>query len=119
VNRKHAHGLWLSAKHRARDRNIAFDIEPEHVVIPKKCPLCKQRLVSQQGRYLKDDSPTVDRLIPADGYIPGNIWVVCRACNNKKTNVSPAIMVRTLIELMQRNLLEGELKEELWPHFEA
>jgi hypothetical protein len=39
-----------------------------------------------RGRQCRDNSPSLDRFVPALGYVEGNIDVLCRLCNTRKNN---------------------------------
>lgn len=79
----HAYTRYNSRKHYAKKKDIVFDVTFEYVVslITDKCPIlgielswCKQSLI------VKDNSPSLDRIIPSLGYVEGNIvWISVRA----------------------------------------
>jgi hypothetical protein len=59
------------------------------VPMPDACPVpgCGVRLARGVGKNAPS-SPSVDRIIPDLGYIPGNVVWMCHACNWKKNNAS-------------------------------
>lgn len=70
--------LWRLAKRRAALQGVPFTITPEDVQIPSTCPVLGIPLVSVlfgAGTQLAG-TPSVDRLDPTLGYVPGNVAVI-------------------------------------------
>jgi len=82
--------MWAHAKKRARDRNIPFDIKPEDIVIPDKCPIFGTPLRSSKGNggKMTSNSPSLDRTIGELGYVKSNISVISRRANTIKNDAS-------------------------------
>ncbi len=78
--------LWYVARTRARKFNVPFDIEPEDIVIPEVCPISGNTLVKATG--YDPNSMSLDKVINDLGYIKGNVKVVSRAWNLKKSDMS-------------------------------
>lgn len=86
----HAHpekALWISAKSRAKKLGVPFAISESDIVIPKRCPALDLELKVGAGR-MHPNSPTLDRLVPARGYVPGNIAVISWRANCIKHNAT-------------------------------
>jgi hypothetical protein len=82
--------LLKSAKNRAKQRGLEFNIELEDIVIPDFCPLLEIKLVKRvAGHGPKDSSPSLDRIDSSKGYIKGNVWVISALANRIKTNATP------------------------------
>lgn len=77
--------LWTRAKQRARAANILFDITPEDIVIPSHCPVLNIPLTIGKDRSA---SPSLDRIIPANGYTRGNIAVISMRANAIKNDAT-------------------------------
>ena len=75
--------LFNTARVRARKYGLPFNIIPEDVVIPNKCPILGIDLFVKGGKST-DNSPTLDRIVPALGYVKGNIKVISRLANRMK-----------------------------------
>jgi hypothetical protein len=76
-----------SAKQRAKKFGVSFDpdIEQELENPPTHCPVCHVELISHIGEgMLQSDSPSVDRILPELGYVPGNVQWLCMSCNTTK-----------------------------------
>jgi hypothetical protein len=80
--------MWSVAKQRAKKRGIIFTITPEDVVIPKYCPALGIELVLGVGISGRQggnpNSPSLDRIIPSLGYVPGNVRVISHLANSMK-----------------------------------
>ena len=79
--------MWRLARRRARERELAFDIEPADIVIPATCPLLGIELLRSK-EYAKDNSPSLDRRDPRYGYVKGNVWVISYRANRMKSDAS-------------------------------
>ena len=74
--------LWKSAKKRARDKELDFDIEVSDIIIPQLCPLLNIPLVVRTGHnHRSPDAPSLDRLDSRLGYTKGNILVISWRAN--------------------------------------
>lgn len=81
--------LLRAAKSRAAKYNLPFSITEEDVLIPTYCPILKLKLERKFGGYGgHDSSPSLDRIVPELGYVPGNVWVISQKANSMKSNAS-------------------------------
>jgi len=87
--------LLASARIRARKTGVPFAIKRSDIVIPDLCPFLGIPLIPQHhgtpggGK----ESPSLDRIIPSLGYVPGNIQVISHLANNMKSFATPVEMV--------------------------
>ncbi len=101
--------IFHAAKARAKKAGIPFDLHLEDVKIPEFCPvlgvaLQSHRGLGKTGTPFGGNSPTLDRIIPALGYVKGNVRVISWRANHIKTDAS-------LLELKKVvAYLENELK---------
>ena len=80
-----------SARTRAKQANLPFDLRKADIIIPQNCPICHEIMASARGvRGGAKNSPTLDRVICDKGYVKGNIAVICKNCNSKKGHASSA-----------------------------
>lgn len=86
--RLHAYWLLYPARRRAKTFGVPFSLKAEDVVVPKTCPALGIPLVMARGRMC-ENSATLDRIIPALGYVPGNVIVVSAKANTIKSNATP------------------------------
>jgi hypothetical protein len=73
-----------SARQRALKYNVPFTIEAKDINIPTHCPILDIPLV-RANLKANANSPSLDRTIPALGYVPGNIVVISYKANTIKS----------------------------------
>lgn len=79
--------IWRAAKYRAGEKNLAFNITPEDIIIPEFCPLLGIPLKIADG-IASANSPSLDRIIPELGYVKENIWIISKRANTLKNDAS-------------------------------
>lgn len=75
------------AKRRAKEQGVPFSISESDIVIPERCPLLGLELVFSKGAS-SDNSPSLDKIVPSEGYVAGNIQVISHKANAMKSNAS-------------------------------
>ena len=81
--------LFRSAKYRANKSGLPFNLELRDIILPKRCPVLRTVLdYSTKKRTVKPNSPSIDRVIPALGYVKGNVNVISHRANTIKQNAS-------------------------------
>ena len=83
-----AYKMWDNAKQRAKRQVLPFTITVEDIVIPETCPIFGTPLIWSETPT--NDMPTLERIIPALGYVPGNIAVISFRANRIKNDASLA-----------------------------
>ena len=81
------------AKKRSKEFGVPFDISKEDINIPDRCPILGIKLVQNKGNA-KDNSPSLDRVVPDLGYIKGNIVVISHRANKIKSNATPSELMK-------------------------
>jgi len=84
--------ILYSAKYRATQRGLPFNLELEDIVIPEYCPVLNIKLDffhTSQNRT----SPSLDRIDSSRGYTKDNIQVISWLANTMKTNASKEELV--------------------------
>lgn len=76
------------AKNRAKAIGVPFTITLEDICIPQTCPILGVPLVRGLADGMQN-SPSLDRIIPELGYVPGNICVISHRANRIKTDATP------------------------------
>ena len=84
---------FYDARKRAQKFGLPFSIEPEHIVIPSRCPVLGIELTANGPR---DTRPSLDRIVPALGYVPTNIRVISFRANRIKSDATPEELRRVL-----------------------
>lgn len=73
-------------KSRCKKTGVAFDLQNEDITIPTVCPVLGIPL--EYGSTNRDNSPSIDRIIPSKGYIPENVIVVSKRANKIKNDAT-------------------------------
>jgi hypothetical protein len=76
-----------NARVRARAAGVPFTIATTDIVIPTHCPILGIPLFTGK-RGGGDNSPSLDRVRPERGYVPGNIIVISNRANRLKSDAS-------------------------------
>lgn len=79
--------LLRVARKRASERGLPFNLTIEDVVVPIVCPVIGIPLVVGDERC-GPASPTLDRVIPALGYVRGNVVVISHRANTIKSDAT-------------------------------
>jgi hypothetical protein len=79
--------MLKSAKIRASQINIPCTITVDDIVIPEYCPVLGMALVPG-GDGTHDNSPSLDKIDPDKGYVPGNVQVISKKANTMKSNAT-------------------------------
>ena len=80
-----ARWMLASARQRAKKAGVPITITAHDIEIPDFCPVFGVRLEVGAGKALSN-SPSLDRIRPELGYIPGNIRVISWRANFLKSN---------------------------------
>ena len=81
--------LLANAKRNAKARGVPFNLEPGDIVAPTHCPVLGLELKRTRGKRT-DSSPSLDRIVPARGYIKGNVLVISWRANRIKNDATIA-----------------------------
>lgn len=90
--------MWRSAKCRAKKLGIPFTIKHRDIYVPSVCPVLGIPLAVSTGAQ-SDNSPSLDRILPALGYVKGNIAVISRRANTIKQNATSDEIFRVALWL--------------------
>jgi len=78
-----------NARRRAKEKGLVCTITEKDIPIPQFCPVLGIPLVFGIGtRVATANSPTIDRIDPTKGYIPGNVRVISYRANMLKNNMT-------------------------------
>lgn len=80
--------MLARAKRRAEDLNLPFDLTKDDIPLVTHCPVFGFELEPGRGKPCPT-TPTLDRIIPALGYVKGNVIVVSFKANLIKSNATP------------------------------
>ncbi len=82
------------ARSRAKKKNIPFDIDQAYIrsLVPSHCPILGIELEWSvqrgNGNCPLSNSPSLDRIVPEQGYVKGNVWIVSHRANTIKSDAS-------------------------------
>lgn len=99
------HRLLQHAKLRAKKFGLPFNLTLADISVPNRCPALGIPLAVNSGCGPGDNSPTVDRIIPAKGYVRGNVIVVSFLANRIKSNSTIEQLSR--VAEFYRKLMKG------------
>jgi hypothetical protein len=95
-----------AARNRARAKRLACNLTPAYVrsIWPADdcCPIRKVKFVPilrRQGPH--PDSPSLDRIDPALGYVMGNVAILSQAANRAKQNETDPAVFRRLADWLE------------------
>lgn len=104
--------MLYGARQRAKAVGVPCTITEQDIELPTHCPVLGYalRVYRGCGKGPRNDSPTLDKIIPALGYVPGNVLVVSQKANRLKNQLSPE-----QLSLFARFYAEAErrVKEEM------
>ncbi len=97
------------SRYRAKKKDLVFSLEKAHIEALLKdftCYYCSTDLNFTGTRHAKNNSPSLDRVIPEKGYAPENIVLACHKCNEIKSdaNVDRLMMIVRGINRFQDQL---------------
>lgn len=100
--------LLAAARCRAKRAGLPCTITQDDIRIPTHCPALGWPLVLGDGR-VGPQSPTLDKIVPDLGYVPGNVLVVSHLANRIKSNATPdqILAVATFYKEKRRALLSN------------
>lgn len=88
--------ILKDSRRRSVEKNIPFNLSAEDIIIPEVCPILKIPLNKNTGLW-KDDSPSIDRIIPEKGYVKENIIIISYRANRIKND-------HTISEIVNGNI---------------
>lgn len=89
------HYVLQRLRSRAKERGLQFDLSPEDIHIPSRCPVFGIEFVPL-GSKRCDASPSVDRIDNSKGYVRGNVLVVSYRANRMKADATMADLQRLI-----------------------
>src|SRR5882724_664408 len=68
--------MLKAARKRAVNTGVPCTITLADIIVPETCPILGVTLQVASGGTPADNSPSLDRLVPHDGYVSGNVAVI-------------------------------------------
>lgn len=107
--------LW-SIKAKAKKKGIPFDLCHDDILIPDTCPIFGIPLRISDG-HSSHYSPSVDRIVPENGYVKGNIQIISNKANTIKNDASLEELEK-LVDYLRRVTMQEQFKEASSGQFE-
>lgn len=82
--------MLASARSRAVKVGVPFDLTPGDLAVPALCPVLGIPLTKGPDGRAHAGSPSVDRIVPERGYVPGNVRVISFRANSIKNDATLA-----------------------------
>jgi hypothetical protein len=87
---------FMNARSRAKRNNIPFNVTYEDLLpLPTVCPVLGIKL-DYAAVKANDECPSLDKIIPALGYIKGNVRVISYRANKLKNDANPEELKKVL-----------------------
>lgn len=81
------HKIWERTKKRAREKGIKFNLTVHDVPeVPNRCPVLGIKIKANSEAGPLDSSPSVDRIDPTKGYVPGNVRIISNRANRLRSD---------------------------------
>lgn len=80
--------LVREARQRAKKKGLDFDLYASDIVVPEVCPILGIPIVAGRGKFAPE-SPNLDRVHPARGYVWDNVLVISCRANTIKKDATP------------------------------
>lgn len=87
ANRSTEARLLHKAKSRVAKSGKEFSINIDDITVPSHCPILGMPLARGTNEWY-DHSPSLDRIDPNKGYVPGNVQVISHRANMLKSNAT-------------------------------
>lgn len=82
-------GMVYRAEKRAKERCLPFNLTVNDILIHEFCPVLGIPMaVGRENRWMKNTSPTLDRIIGELGYVKGNVRVISWRANKIKNDAT-------------------------------
>jgi hypothetical protein len=100
--------MFYGARSRAKKRGLPFNITKEDVFaswpLDNCCPIFGMPFQINTRKGSHYDSPTLDRAVPEQGYVRGNISVISWIASMLKQNCTDPAVIRRLADWLEAQL---------------
>lgn len=105
--RGHLRYFLRDAKVRAKKKNLKFNLDLDYLesIVVDRCPVLGTEFIFGLGsRGLSPASPSLDRTIPSEGYVKGNVSFISHRANTMKHNSTSPTEFRKLADWLESKL---------------
>lgn len=89
-------------RHRCKERGLAFDITSADIAVPAVCPVLGIP-ITLGAAPRAPGTPSIDRIVPALGYVRGNVAVISWRANHLKNNCTSGAELRLVADYIDRS----------------
>lgn len=90
--------MLSAAKVRAKRDGLPFNLTEDDIIIPEVCPYLKTPF--EKGTMY---AASLDKIIPSEGYVRGNVEVISRKANIMKNDASTEELLEFAYTILERN----------------
>lgn len=95
--------LLRNARNRAAEYGVPFNLGARDIwPLPEYCPMLGTAFAPPGLGGVAPNSPSLDRLLPALGYVRGNVLVVSHRANRIKNDATADELMRVALFMMER-----------------
>lgn len=97
--------MLSNARHRSKTKNLPFDlvIEDLEPLLKPNCPILGIPMRPSRGKQgPSDNSPSLDRIVPEEGYVRGNVVIISGRANRIKSDATLDELIRLARYYMER-----------------
>lgn len=85
------HKIWEGAKKRAKENGVTFSLTIHDMPdVPDTCPVLGIPIRPNEKSGPLDSSPSLDKIVPALGYVPGNVRIISNRANRIRSDATAA-----------------------------
>lgn len=85
------HKIWEGAKKRAKENGVLFCLTVHDIPdVPTVCPVLGIPIRANEKAGPLDSSPSLDRIRPTLGYVPGNVRIISNRANRIRSDATAA-----------------------------
>jgi len=89
--------MLVNARIQAKKKKLDFNIVLSDLIIPEQCPVLGIPIFI--GSFEKNNSPSIDKIIPKLGYVKGNVRIISYRANTLKSNATLEEMLKIIEDL--------------------
>ena len=106
--------IWMRASGRAKKEGHGFDLLPEDIFIPARCPVLGIE-INHEADMNRENAPSLDKYFPDKGYLRGQVFVTSVMANRLKSDASPKEMraIADWLENEEERIMSSGLYEYL------
>lgn len=83
------HKIWEGAKKRAKENGVTFLLTVHDIPdVPSECPVLGIAIKPNIKAGPLDSSPSLDKLVPSLGYVPGNVRIISNRANRIRSDAT-------------------------------